>query len=159
MLFRLLSMYNNTNHNCLTVISSLNNLPILKLCPHPCYFTRGAKVTLLFLYSPPLSRWVSVCSSLILPLLDALILYSAAYLQTGMLMILALQRCSPPPPSPYPSPGLLLYTEGNKDTRRISVVCLTKWLPESERAMPMGSTATPLSSTRLCRGPPLLGLP
>ena len=81
-------------------------------------------------------------------------LYGVAYLQTGMLMILALQRCFPPPPSP--SPGLLLYTEGNKDTRRISVVCLTKWLPESERAMPMGSTATPLSSAlpRLCRGPP-----
>lgn len=55
---------------------------------------------------------------------------------------------------PSPSPGLLLYTEGNKDTRRISVVCLTKWLPESEKAMPMGSTTTLLSSTLLCRGPP-----
>lgn len=55
---------------------------------------------------------------------------------------------------PSPSPGLLLYTEGNKDTRRISVVCLTKWLPESEKAMPMGSTTTLFSSTLLCRGPP-----
>lgn len=64
---------------------------------------------------------------------------------------------------PSPSPGLLLYTEGNKDTRRISVVCLTKWLPESEKAMPMGSTTTLLNSTLLCRGPPTppqpLGLP
>lgn len=55
---------------------------------------------------------------------------------------------------PSLSPGLLLCTEGNKDTRRISVVCLTKWLPESERAMPMGTTTTLLRSTRRCRGPP-----
>ncbi|CAB1418033.1 unnamed protein product [Pleuronectes platessa] len=75
-------------------------------------------------------------------------LNSVAYLQTGMLVILALQRC-PPPQHPHPSPSLLLYTEGNKDTRRISVVCLTKWLPESERAMPMGSTAALLCSAPL----------
>lgn len=55
-LFRLLSMCNNMNQNCLTVISGCNNLPILKLCPHPYYFYGGAKVTLLFLYSPPLSQ-------------------------------------------------------------------------------------------------------
>lgn len=32
-LFRLLSMCNNINQNCLTVISGCSNLPILKLCP------------------------------------------------------------------------------------------------------------------------------
>lgn len=82
-------------------------------------------------------------------------LYDVAYLQTGMLMIVALQRC----PLPHnPSPGLLLYTEGNKDTRRISVVCLTKWLPETERAMPMGSPATLLSSVYV-EVPPCSGFP
>lgn len=40
-LFRLLSMCNNINQNCLTVISGCSNLPILKLCPHPCYFKEG----------------------------------------------------------------------------------------------------------------------
>lgn len=132
-LFRLLSMCNNINQNCLTDISGCSNLPILKLCP-PCYFTGGAKVTLFFLYS-----------ALSLRLLDALVLYGMAYLQTGMLMILALQRCFPP----STSLGLLPYTKGNKDTRRISVVCLTKWLPESVRAIPMGSTAASLSSVEV----------
>lgn len=117
-------------------------------------------MTLLSLYSLSLSRCVSFCFALSLRLLDALLLYSVAYLQTGMLMIVALQQCHPPP-HPGPSLGLLLYTEGNKDTRRISVVCLTKWLPESERAMPMGSSATLLSSAQLLSRspPPCLGFP
>lgn len=65
------------------------------------------------------------------------------------------------PPPPIPIPGLLLCAEGNKDTRRISVVCLAKWLPETERAMPMGSTATPLSCApfRWSPPPPCLGFP
>lgn len=121
-LFRLLSMCNNMNQNCLTVISGCNNLPILKLCPHPYYFTegvgggRGQKWLSFFLYSPSLSQRVSVCFALSLRLLDALMLYSMAYLQTGMLMILALQRCPPTPtttrhhphPTPPHSPSLLL---------------------------------------------------
>lgn len=150
-LFRLLSVCHNMKQNCLTVISGCNNLPIPKLCPHPYYFTGGGQMWLLFLYSASLSQRVSVCFAL----LDALMLYSVAYLQTGMLMIAALQRCFPP----SLSPGLRLCTEGNKDTRRISVVCLTKWLPESETAVPMGSTTTLLGCAQLCRGPPLPGLP
>lgn len=100
----------------------------------PLLLYRGGKSDSLFLYS-----------ALSLRLLDALVLYGMAYLQTGMLMILALQRCFPP----STSLGLLPYTEGNKDTRRISVVCLTKWLPESVRAIPMGSTAASLSSVEV----------
>ncbi|KAK5622401.1 hypothetical protein CRENBAI_004219 [Crenichthys baileyi] len=59
---------------------------------------------------------------------------------------MAQQRCFNPPTPSSLSPDLLLYTEGNKDTRRISVVCLTKWLPESERAVPMGTTTSPALS-------------
>lgn len=77
---------------------------------------------------------------------------------------------SPPPPPPLPPPlplrcspssGLRLYAEGNKDTRRISVVRLTKWLPETERVMPMGSTATWRSCAPFRRSPPppCLGFP
>lgn len=72
---------------------------------------------------------------------------------------------SPPLPPPRrsgpPSSGLLLHAEGNKDTRRISVVRPTKWLPESVRAMPMGSTASPRSCapSRRSPPPPCLGFP
>lgn len=127
-LFRLLSMCNNMNQNCLTVISGCNNLPILKLCPYPYYFMgreEGAKVTLLFLSSPSLSQWVSVCFALSLRLLDALMLYSVAYLQTGMLMILALQRCSPPPtPTPIqPQPRPCSSTQRAIKTQGGLVLC------------------------------------
>lgn len=101
-------------------------------------------------------------------LLDTLMLYNVAYLRIGMLT-LTLRRClyrqrhcyPHPRCTPPPSPGLLLCAEGNKDTRRISVVCLAKWLPETERAMPMGSTATPLSCAPVRRSPPttMPGLP
>lgn len=105
-------------------------------------------VSVFFSYRLCLSE-SSIYLALSLPPLDALMLYSVAYLQTGTLMILALQRHTPSPPrpptpAPAPSRGPApLHAEGNKDTRRISVVCLTKWLPETERAMPMGFIATP----------------
>lgn len=98
---------------------------------------------------------------------DTFMLYNVAYPQIRMLIILALQLCPyhhhhychhpplpcTPPPHP-PSSGLLLYAEGNKDTRRISVVRRTKWLPETERAMPMGSAATSFSCAPFRRSPP-----
>lgn len=100
-LFRLLSMCNNINQNCLTVISGCNNLPILKLCPHPFYFTGGvgASDSPVSLFSLSVSVSISLfCSQL--ASIRCLMLYSVAYLQTGILMILALQRCFPQVPAP-----------------------------------------------------------
>lgn len=153
-LFRLLSMCNHMNHNCLTAISGCNNLPSLKLCPHRCYFKGGKSDSpfSLFLFS------VSVSIYLFCSLLSSIRCLNAV--QHGLSSNRNADDTGPAavlPPSP--SLGLLLYREGNKDTRRISVVCLTKWLPESEKAMPMGSTTTLLRSTLFCRGPPLLRLP
>ena len=162
-LFRLLSMCNNMNQNCLTVISGCNNLPILKLCPHPYYFTGGGGCK----SDSPVSLFslsVSVSISLFCSQLASIRCLNAV--QRGLSSNRNADDTGPAavlPPSP--SPGLLLYTEGNKDTRRISVVFLTKWLPESEKAMPMGSATTPLSytmsrsPTRTHPLPPHLGFP
>lgn len=102
-LFRLLGVCNNMDQNCLTVISGCSNLPILKLCPYPRRRRKMGGVFEDFLFSfilHSLSQRVPVCFALSLPLLDVLMLYSVAYLQTGMLMILALQRCFPPASAP-----------------------------------------------------------
>lgn len=157
-LFRLLGVCNNMDQNCLTVISGCSNLPILKLCPYPRRRRKMGGVfedSLFFLYSP-LS--VSESTSLFCSQLASIRCLNAV--QCGLSSNRNADDTGPAavlPPSL--SPGLLLCTEGNKDTRRISVVCLTKWLPESERAMPMGATTTLLRSTRRCRGPPPLVLP
>lgn len=68
-LFKLLSMCNNMNQNCLTVIFGCNNLPILKWCPHSYYFTGGeggVQKLLSFLFILPLClrEYLSVCSQL-----------------------------------------------------------------------------------------------
>ena len=119
-----------------------NNLPILKLCPSPYYFRgRCSRDSSVSSFCLP----VSVSISVFIRCLNAEQCGLSSNRNAGDTGPAAV----PPHPSPSPSPGLLLYTEGNKDTRRISVVCLTKWLPESERAMPMGSTAALLCSAPL----------
>lgn len=62
----------------------------------------------------------------------------------------------PPPHSLQPpSPGLLLYTEGNKDTRRISVVCLTKWVAREWEGHAHGLNRNPAQlRSALSRSPP-----
>lgn len=62
-LFRLLSMCNNINQNCLTVISGCSNLPFLKLCPHPCYFKRGYQWLSFFCVSLSISLFCSQLAS------------------------------------------------------------------------------------------------
>lgn len=153
-LFRLLTMCNNMNQNCLTVIFfGCNNLPIPKLCPPPLLFLQGGKrdsPVSFFL----LCFFVNICvfgsQRASIGCLNAV--------QCGLSSNRNADDSGPAavcPPSLNPGPRL--HTEGNKDTRRISVVCLTKYLPESEKAMPMGSN-TALLGLAASRSPPL-GLP
>lgn len=136
-------MCNNIGQNCLIVISGCNDLPSL-LPQQKRRRKRGWRLfeDPLFFFLLLLRFWVSVDFALSWPALDVLMLYTVAYLQTGALIAHGPAAVLQPTPSSL-SPGLLLCTEGNKDTRRISVVCLTKWLPESERAVPMGATTSP----------------
>lgn len=135
-------------HNCPRAIYGCSNLPALRLCPVPNYFEGGTSDTA-YLPTSPLSFYpifsVSVYISLSLPPLDPLMPCSVAYLQTLMLMT---GPCSGTP-HPQPPPSLLLHREGNKDTSRISVSCLTKgW--QRERPCPR---AAPRPCSALLRSP------
>lgn len=129
-------------------------------------FNDGAALSVLSLFSVSVSDTSqSVCCQLApVRYLNVIQCYLSSNRDADNIGPAAVPLSPPPLPPPLrctPSSGLLLYAEGNKDTRRISVVRLTKWLPETERAMPMGSTATSRSCAPFRRSPPppCLGFP